>query len=176
MKFQNKLILTYSLFITVILLVVGLVFYQINMRFFRNNLSSTYTLLNQGLVRQLDDLYSQMDFMLLNFLSEEDVKTVISSLSTFNHEGEDFREFYNNALEVFRSRLLTYSIIKNYQSIIFFNTKGDFFSSNFSDHDFYHISPESIKSLPWIKPEGAGETFIAAQKPMAILKRSFGGK
>jgi two-component system sensor histidine kinase YesM len=151
MKFQNKLILTYSLFITIILLIVGLVFYRINLRFFNNNINSTYTLLNKGLVRQLDDLYDQMDFMLLNFLSEEDVKSVINTLNAYDHSEDNFAELYNDALEVFRSRLLTYSIIKNYQSIIFFNSKGDFFSSNFSDHDFYTIPPYALKGLPWVE-------------------------
>lgn len=150
MKFQNKLILTYSLFITVVLLFVGMLFYQSNMRFFKQNISSTYSLLNKGIVRQIDDLYNQMDFILLNFLSEEDVKSTIETLSIIDHESEGFTAFYTEALSIFRSKLLTYSIIKNYHSILFFNSEGDFFSSNFADHNFFKINSNSLQGLPWV--------------------------
>ena len=161
MKFQTKLILTYSLFITLILLIIGILFYQQNVSFYKQNLRSTYTLLNRGMVRQLDDLYKQMDFILLNFLSDDEVKVIIENLAVLDHGEEGFNEFYADALTVFKSNLQNYSILKNFHSIQFFNNRGDFFSSNFSSHHFYSIDRGTLESLAWTaKPYVLGNNSI----------------
>lgn len=140
--------LTYSVSIFIVLVVVCIVYYSTNINFIYENINTTYSQLNKGLVRELDHIYDQMDFMILNLLSDKSIKSDIKTLSVINNQNDkSFSEIVAN----FSSELQTYSILKSYHSIIFMTSKGDFFSSNFIYHDFFKIPKSQFNEFPWIK-------------------------
>ena len=151
MKFQRKILLTYSVFILFIMGLMGSFLFRNNNIFLRNEIASTYQSLTDGMISQLDNQFDQMEFQILDLISKEDLKDVIVMINTVDHDSPYYQTAFQDAVGVFRSHLLVYSILQKYHSIIYLNTLGDFFSSNYREHLSLKIDPASLDEVGFLE-------------------------
>jgi len=151
MRFQNKLLLTYSLLIVLLVLVLSILFYRYSAGLFERNALGTYELLGTKLSQQLDNVLRPMDFISTNLISDAPFKSALASLENLDRETPGNSRYITEAQQVIRQLLSTYSINKNFYAVAVFNRQGDFFSSNFLDHTAVSIDPDIIGGLPWTR-------------------------
>lgn len=148
MRFQRKVLLTYSLLILFLTVVLGFLFYRYSVGLFERNAAANYALLADRIGRQLDDLIRPMDFISANLISDGPFKSAIASLASIDRTKRENDAFLEEARLTIRKALMTYSIHKNFHAVLFFNTRGDFYSSNFMEHTAT-VTRISLADLPW---------------------------
>src|SRR5271157_1961201 len=150
MRFQTKLLYTYSLLIILLVVILAVLFYSYSAGVFEKNASGTYDLLCTKLGQQIDNVLRSMDFISTNLISDAPFKSALVSLGSLDRRNPSNSYFTTEAMQTVRSLLSNYSIYKNFYAVVVFNKRGDFFSSNFMEHSAVSISPERIAGLPWI--------------------------
>ena len=162
MRFQFKLILTYGAFLFLFILALGIYLLQSNTRIILDETVQSYTRVGEVILQQLENIYDQMDFVILNLISQDDFKTAMSTLETISRDDPDFERYYNESASSLRSQLYTYSLQKKYHSIVYFNSRGDFFSSNLEGHRADRIDSPAQEMARWeqLADTGRGTAFI----------------
>lgn len=151
MGFQTKLILTYSLFIIVLVIILGTIFYEHSARVFEANAYSNLTVVSDKMSKQFERLILPMEFISEELLSDSKFISSLTSLAKLDRNNIKSEYYIDDARQTISFKLLTYSIIKNFYQVTVFNNKGDFLSSsirnNYVDEDFSTI----IQGLKWKK-------------------------
>ena len=133
-RFQTRLLVRYSLLVFFLVVVLGITFYAYTSRLFEDNAASTYRLLSSRISLHLDNLIHPMDFITTNLISDSNFRSGLITLATLNRSDSQNSPFINEAAQAIRSDLMTYSIQKNFYSVVVVTRAGDFFSSNFVNH------------------------------------------
>lgn len=160
MRFQTKLLYTYSLLIIILVAVLSVLFFSYSSGVFERNARETYELLCTKLGQQLDNGFKPMDFVSTDLISDASFKSALASLVLLDRKVPGNSYYTTEAMATIRNLLSSYSILKNFYAVAVFNNKGDFFSSNFMNHKALSISPETIAALPWMPraTEAAGRS------------------
>jgi two-component system sensor histidine kinase YesM len=167
MRFQTRVLVTYSLLILFLVVVLGIVFSHYSAGLFERNAASNYGLVASKISRQLDDVIRPMDFVSTNLLSDERFKSALTSLASIDRSDPRNTAFITEASRTIRSQLWTYSIIKNFHGVVVFNRKGDFFSSAFVEHAQATSSVELLATIPWLDVASAAEGRAVVVSPYA---------
>jgi two-component system sensor histidine kinase YesM len=164
MRFQTKLLYTYSLLIVLLVAILAVLFYGYSSGVFEKNASGTYELLCSKLGRQIDSVIRPMDFISTNLISDGPFKSALASLGSLDRKDPRNSYYTTEAMQTIRALLSTYSIYKNFYAVVVFNGRGDFFSSNFIDHMAVSVSPGTIAGLPWIRraTDAAGRSVVVS--------------
>jgi two-component system sensor histidine kinase YesM len=150
MRFQTKLLYTYSLLIVLLVVVLSLLFYGYSSDLFERNARGTYQLLCSKLSQQIDNVIKPMDFISTDLISDASFKSALASLGSLDRNNPSSDRFTTEAVQTIRRLLNSYSIYKNFYAVVVFNRRGDFFSSNIMDHKAITIPPNAIEELPWM--------------------------
>jgi two-component system, sensor histidine kinase YesM len=162
-RFQKKLLYTYSLLIIILVTVLSVLFFGYSSDVFERNATGTYELLCMKLGQQLDNVFKPMDFISTDLLSDASFKSALASLGFLDRKVPGNSYYTTEAMATIRNLLSSYSIYKNFYAVAVFNNKGDFFSSNFLNHKAVSISPVTIAALPWM-----GRATAAAGRSVAV--------
>ncbi len=164
MRFQKKLLITYSLLIVVLVVVTAALFFRYSSDIFEKESIGTYDLLSKKLVQQIDNAIRPMDFITTYLISDSQFKWAIDFLASIDLNKPVNTNFRIEAEQTIRSLLYSYSIIKNFYAVVVFTKRGDFFSSNFMDHSSLAIARGAISNLPWLKAaiDAAGHSITVA--------------
>ncbi|HUX19780.1 MAG TPA: histidine kinase, partial [Spirochaetia bacterium] len=147
-KFQTRLLFTYSVLVFFLTVVLAITFYSYTSRLFEDNAASTYRLLSSRMSLHLDNLIRPMDFITTNLISDYNFRTALTSLATVDRKNPQNPPLINEAAQTINFNLLTYSILKNFYSIVVISQAGDFFSSNFINHSQIHSQAQPFSALP----------------------------
>jgi two-component system, sensor histidine kinase YesM len=164
MRFQTRLLYTYSLLIVLLVVILSVLFYGYSSGVFEKNAQGTYQLLCTKIGQQIDNVIRPMDFISTNLISDASFKSALASLESLDRSNPKNSYFLNEAMQTIRYLLSSYSIYKNFYAVVVFNKKGDFFSSNFLDHTSVSVSADKIAGLPWIRRanEEAGRSVVVS--------------
>jgi len=150
MKFQRRLLITYSMLVLLLVMVLALLFYHYSSDLFVRNALDTHQLLSHNLSSQLDSLLQPMDFITANLISDAEFKSSLATLNMINRGDPVNTDFIAEAQRTVRNRLVTYSIVKNFYAAVVLNREQDFFSSNFIEHLTTARTGRSWQNLPWV--------------------------
>ncbi len=148
MKFQTRLLLRYSLLVLVLIVVLSIGFYTYTSRLLENNAASTYRLLSSRMSLHLDNLIRPMDFITENLISDYNFRSALTTLATFKRSDKENDPLINEAAQTVASGLLTYSIQKNFYSVVVITNGGEFFSSNFLNHGQIKSETAPLAEVP----------------------------
>lgn len=163
-RFQDKLLLTYTVLIVLLTVVLAILFYGYSARVFERNAVETYELLTAKLSQQLDNVIRPMDFISTNLISDAGFKSSLALLGSVDRKDSRNAYLVTEAANSIKRLLSSYSIIKNFYAVVVFNLKGDFFSSNFLGHAERLSSLPEAEGLPWLvsAAEAAGRAVAVA--------------
>jgi len=163
-KFQNKLMLTYSMLVVLLVVVLAVVFYRYSSAVFERNARENYELLAPKLSSQIDNMILPMDFISINMISDAGFKSALATLESFGRNDPKNDFYINEARFAIREQLSSYSIFKYFHRVIVFNQRGDFFSSAGREQGQLRVTMDPLPDLPWM-PEAiaaAGKAVIAS--------------
>ncbi|HTP58950.1 MAG TPA: hypothetical protein VMM82_08535, partial [Spirochaetia bacterium] len=155
MRFQTRLLSTYTLLIVLLVVVLAISFSTYSARAFESTASTSLSVIAQKMSQQLENLIRPMDFITTYLLSNGDFMSSMASLANLDRRGSRNLFYINEGWQTINATLLSYSIIKNFYSVDVFNKAGDFLSSNFSTHGSIPDAPARIKAIPWTAPADA---------------------
>lgn len=155
MRFQTKLLLSYSLIIVLLVIVLGIGFYGYSARVFERSARSSLVTVSDRMARQLDDLVRPMDFVTTYLLSDGDFFSSITSLAYLDKEDPGDRFYVNEGWRLVKRTLLSYSIGRNFYAVNYFDRSGDFLSSNLVDFAATSDSRQRLASVPWLSSADA---------------------
>jgi len=149
MRFQTRLLLTYSLLI--LLLVVGLSigFFLYSAQLFERNARDNYSLVADKVLEQFENQVRSMEFLETNLVSDSLFKSSLDTLGSIDRTNPLNSIDLNDAARYLGGSMVTYSAIKNFYAVNVFNERGDFFSSNFLEHNNVSHVEETVRRLPW---------------------------
>ncbi len=167
MKFQRRLLITYSILVLLLVLVLALLFYHYSSDLFARNALDTHQLLSRNLSSQLDSLLQPMDFITANLISDAEFKSSLATLNMINRGDPVNTDFIAEAQRTVRNQLVTYSIVKNFYAAVVLNREQDFFSSNFIEHLTTAEAGTVWQDLPWVSfaEAAAGKVVTLAPFP-----------
>lgn len=157
MGFQNKLFLTFSTFIILLVLVLGYFFYHHSSTEFEKNEMANLTVLSNKMSQQLDSLVYPMDFISMDLLSDDRVISSLTSLATIDRSQIKNTYYITEARQSIYSKIITYSIYKNFYRVSFMNKMGDFLTSNFKSDTPNEGMGSRIDELQWKKNADRGK-------------------
>ncbi len=163
MRFQTRLLFRYSLLILFLVVVLGITFYAYTAKLFENNAAETFQLLSSRISLHLDNLVRQMDFVTTVLISDRNFRTGLLFLATLDRRNPQNFPYINEGAQSIRSSLMTYSIEKNFYSVVVVTRRGDFFSSNFLDH-----SQINSETLPLSSLAGFTQAEAAHGRPVLV--------
>ncbi|WP_094545881.1 sensor histidine kinase [Petroclostridium xylanilyticum] len=149
MSFQTKLLLTYSLLIILLVVTLGVSFYQYSAGVFEANAYSNLAVISEKMSQQLDNLIRPMDFIMTYLLSSGSFMSSMASIANLDRDNPENLVYINEGIQTIKGTLLSYSMDKNFYRVSVFNNKGDFLSSNFRTHNVSHNLLELIHGLGW---------------------------
>ena len=175
MSFQTRLLLTYSLLIVLLVVILGISFYQYSAGVFEANAYSNLTVISEKMSQQLDNLIRPMDFITTYLLSNAGFVSSMTSLASLDRDNPRNLPYINEGIQTINSFLLSYSIDKNFYRVSVFNTKGEFLSSNFRVQGMSGNLKELISSLQWLtvadNAEGSIMVLCPYTDPWALSDR-----
>lgn len=149
MKFQTRLMLTYSLFISILLLILGVSFYLYNSHLFEQNTQNNLSQLAVKTSEQLDACIKEMDNLAVEVIADKDISDALVDLSISNstYTEADFMRFSNNLSKATALKTISKS---NIYRVSIFNERGYFISSSPYDERSDSIL-NHIKNLTWVE-------------------------
>jgi two-component system, sensor histidine kinase YesM len=148
-RFQTRLLLTYSVLILLLVVALGIGFYRYASNLFERNAYTNLSVLANRMSQQVDNLIRPMDFVTTYLLSNGEFMSAMASLSALDRANAGNLLYLNEGWQTINGALLSYSLTKNFYSVNVFNRRGDFLSSNFQQHrDTRNVAAE-IDHLPW---------------------------
>lgn len=151
MGFQTKLIMTYSLFIIVLVIILGTIFYEHSANVFEANAYSNLTVVSDKMSKQFERLILPVEFISEDLLSDGKFISSLASLATLDRNNIKSKYYIDDARQTISEKLLTYSIIKNFYQVDVFDNKGDFLTSDIGNRNEYHDFSTTIRGLKWKK-------------------------
>ena len=149
MRFQTRLLLTYSLLIFLLVVALGIGFFLYSARLFEENARSNYSLVADKVLEQFDNQFRSMEFLETKLISDLAFKTSLDVLGSLDRTNPLNDYDLNDARRTLSFSLIDYSTIKNFYAVNVFNHQGDFFSSNYLDHSMVPGVADIVRSLPW---------------------------
>lgn len=149
MRFQTKLLLTYSALIFLLVVTMAIGFFLYSSRLFEENAQATYRLIADKMTEQFENQFRSMEFLETNLVSDAGFKSALETLARLDRRDPLNRIEIHKAEVVLRSSLYNYAAIKSFYAVNVYNTQGDFFSSNFLHHQNVPRVTETIAALPW---------------------------
>lgn len=149
MKFQTKLLLTYSILIILLVVILGVSFYQYDSGVFTSNAYTNLEVISEKMSQQLENLVHPMDFITTYLISDGSFFSAVESFATLDKSNPQNIVYINEGIETIRSSLFTYSIDKNFYRVSFFNGNGDFITSNFKTKNVNDNLKQIIDSFSW---------------------------
>jgi two-component system, sensor histidine kinase YesM len=134
LRFQTRLLLTYGVFVLVLIVSMSLSFYRYHARFLEERARETYKLIGERIARQLDDLFNSMDFVLINLVSDGAFRESLVTLNTAPRDVADATSDIEMAARTISRSLAMHSLYRAQLDVIVNTAAGDLFSSNFLDH------------------------------------------
>jgi len=157
MRFQMKLLLTYSLFIVFLVIIIGGIFYKYSTGIFQDNAYSNISIISDKMSQQLDNVVHPLDFKTTELLSDQNALSSLAILATIDRDNLNNLIYINDAKQTIYSKLMTYSIDKNFYRVSFFNNRGDFLSSNYRANNLSGDLTKVIEKLAWKKTADEAE-------------------
>jgi two-component system sensor histidine kinase YesM len=151
MRFQTRLLTTYSLLIILLVVVLAISFYSYSARVFETTTYANLSVIAEKMSQQLDNLIRPMDFVTTYLLSNGDFMSSMASLANLDRSNPRNLVYINEGWQTINATLLSYSIGKNFYSVNVFNRQGDFLSSNFSTHTSIRNATALALTDPWIE-------------------------
>lgn len=149
MRFQTRLLVTYSLLIFLLVLALGIGFFLYTARLFENAARDNYTLITDKILEQFENQFRSMEFIETKLVSDQAFKTSLDILGSMDRNDPLNSIDLNDAKRTLTAALVDYSTIKNFYAVNVFNNQGDFFSSNFLEHQTIHPVATTLPSLWW---------------------------
>lgn len=156
MGFQNKMLLTFSAFVIVLVVVLGVFFYQHSSKEFEKNAYSNLIVLSDKMSQQLDNQVRPMDFISTELLSDDRIISALTSLAVIDRTKLKNIYYITEARQSIYGKIMTYSIDKNFYRVSFMNKMGDFLTSNFRVASPSEGMSNKIDSLSWKMDADAG--------------------
>lgn len=150
MRFQTRLLSTYSVLIILLVVILGISFYSYTARAFENTAYTSLSVIAEKMSQQLDNMIRPMDFITTYLLSNGDFMSSMASLANLDRTDPRNLLYINEGWQTINGTLLSYSIGKNFYSVNVFNRQGDFLSSNFKNHTSVRNVSSMIPGYPWI--------------------------
>lgn len=150
MRFQTRLLSTYSVLIILLVVILGISFYSYTARAFENTAYTSLSVIAEKMSQQLDNMIRPMDFITTYLLSNGDFMSSMASLANLDRTDPRNLLYINEGWQTINGTLLSYSIGKNFYSVNVFNRQGDFLSSNFRNHASVQNVDSLIRGYPWI--------------------------
>jgi two-component system sensor histidine kinase YesM len=129
---------------------LGIGFYRYSSALFERDAYSNLSALADRMSQQVDNLLRPMDFVTTYLLSDGGFMSAMASLSNVDRTDPRNLIYLNEGWQTINGALLSYSITKNFYSVNVFNRRGDFLSSNFSQHRDTKNVAGMVDALPWI--------------------------
>lgn len=135
MSFRTRLFLTYFILIVLLVVLLGLGFYQYTANAFEENAYSNLSVISDKMSQQLDNLIHPIDLMITYLLSTENFMSSMTTLATLDKNNANNKVFITEARATVYSNIMNYATLKNFYRVSFFNREGDFSTSNFRVKD-----------------------------------------
>ncbi len=167
MSFQSKLVVTYSVFITVLMLFFGLIFYYYNSYNYEKNAYSNLNSLAKKISQQLDYCVQTMDYLSLDVISYEDLRNALGDLAYLDRDNPENMEAVSRSMQIIRGHTIRDSIIRTAHRMSVFNLKGDFFTSIANVDSNNPSLMQKITELSWLekaKSKKGGKYLITSSK------------
>lgn len=163
MRFQTKLLLSYSLIIVLLVIVLGIGFYGYSAGVFERNARSNLLTVSDRMAQQLDNTVKPMDFITTYLLSDGEFMSSMASMAYLDRSDPASMIYVNEGWRLVKATLLSYSIARNFYAVNAFNRSGDFLSSNLLDFASTSDPRPRLPSIPWIArtDELAGRALLA---------------
>jgi Predicted signal transduction protein with a C-terminal ATPase domain len=163
MRFQTRLLLTYSFIIVLLVIALGIGFYGYSAGVFERSARANLGSASLRMARQLDDLVRPMNFVATYLLSDGDFYSSIESLAYLDKGKPGDLYYVNEGWRQIKRTLLSYSIGRDFHSVNFFNRSGDFLSSNLEDFAGTSDARPLLAAVPWLERADA-----ARGKPVLV--------
>lgn len=151
LSFQSKLAITYSLFLVILMLIMGLGFYHYNAYLFEKNALTRINELAVKTSQQLDNHVQPMDYISKDLISREELINSLRDLMSSDRDNSQFSRYVREANSTVKNLAMRTLVTKEgMYTVNLFNTKGDFFTNSkiVKDND---VLAKEIYSLDWIK-------------------------
>jgi two-component system sensor histidine kinase YesM len=150
MRFQTRLLSTYSILIILLVVILGISFYSYTARAYESTAYTSLSVIAEKMSQQLENLIKPMDFITTYLLSNGDFMSSMASLANLDRTDPRNLLYLNEGWQTINGTLLSYSIGKNFYSVNVFNRQGDFLSSNFKSHRSVLNAGSLIPGYRWI--------------------------
>lgn len=157
-SFKSKLLLTYSIFIVILLLILGISFYMYNSYLFQKSANNNMVQLAVKISEQLDNTVKDMDKISIEVISDKDIVNSLNDIYISNDQNS-LNYSILECTSILQKILLikTISQVNVYRASIF-TSQGIFVSSRDYDERESNMS-QKIQNLSWLnevnKKEGA---------------------
>lgn len=151
MRLKTKIFLTYAFLILLLVSSFVILFRRNLIDQSRTNASETMRATAERSMKQLEEFIRHMEYVSEYLLSDMNVLSAMSTLSTIDGTSETGREFRDRALPLLRHSMYTYYITENFYRITYFNDKGDLMTSNFREKSVRDASEISPEMFPWLE-------------------------
>lgn len=149
MKFRNKIIFTYSIFL---ILVAGLFigfYYQTSVRQYTEREHDNIRTISNVKLQQMEDLVWGMESAMMFILSDPEILVALRDFSTL--EVEAFEElFFSPAGTTIRVKIGSYYLAENFYRMIVFNHSGNVIANNIARGDRIMNPEASVENYPWL--------------------------
>jgi two-component system sensor histidine kinase YesM len=129
MRFRNKLILTYSVLVTALIVLASFIFGNYSYRQIERSSYRELQILAENLSHQLDEIVRPMAFITDFLLSDTRTLSAITILNRAKREGSAL-PFIGLAKIDLQSFLISNCSNSSFHRVNYFNFQKDFFSSN----------------------------------------------
>ncbi|MDR3192243.1 MAG: histidine kinase [Treponema sp.] len=144
MRFKVRLFFTYSLLVTALIVLAGLIFRHLSYKRFEQIACQEIRILAESISHQLDETIRPMVFITEFLLSDTKSLSAITTLGRVPRR-EGGSRYIGEAKRDLASNLLTYVSDVNFHRINYFNSLGDILSSN----GRREVVPDGSADLEW---------------------------
>jgi len=149
MSFQNRLLVTYLVLIILLVGLLGASFYVYSTGILERNAYSNLKVIAEKMSQQFDSHIMPMELLTTYLLSDGNILQSVSVLANINRSDPSGEKYVTEARSVIQEGLISYAIDRNFYRVSFFNTNGDFLTSNFRKQDKTSNISAVIADLPW---------------------------
>ena len=172
MKFRNKIIFTYSIFLILVAGVFIGFYYQTSVRQYTEREHENIRTISNVKLQQMEDLIWGMESAMMFILSDNEVLVALRDFSQL--EVGTFEElFFSQAGTTIRLKIGSYYLAENFYRMIVFNQSGNVIANNIVRDDRIMNPEASIENYPWLdRVSGRGGENVL----IGLHKDSWGGE